>query len=158
MTVTPFKDRVEIAMPARMMFAVAIMEECFSFRDGDAEGPAQLKRMQALLMDACHVPMEGLAPKIRSVVNSQIDRLHRQAMAEYDQQRADKIAAAVFYFLKELTDSGYLELWEGSPVAEAAAIYLPCIEHVFGEERLDASAQKAARRIMGKLREWGYYQ
>jgi hypothetical protein len=158
MTVTPFKERVEIALPARMMFAVATMD-VFAFDPGEEDtGRGQLERMKALLLEACHAPMEGLAPKIRSVVNSQIDRLHVQAMGEYDGQRADKVAAAVFYFLKALTDSGYLELWEGSPVAQAAAIYTPAIEHVFGEGRLDASAQKAARRILDKLQARGYYR
>lgn len=154
--VTPFKERVEVALPARMMFAVAVMD-VFSFEPDNDDGPKQLAQMQALLMEACHAPMEGLPQRIRSVVNSQIDRLHLQAMAEYDQARADKIAAGVFYFLKELTDTGYLELWEGSPVAQAAEIYIPAIEHVFNEERLDASAQKVARRIMSKLQARGYY-
>lgn len=155
--VTPFKARVECALPARMMFAVAVMD-VFAFEVGNEDGPRQLARLRELLLEACHAPMEGLAPKVRSVVNSQIDRMHRHAMDEYDQQRADKVAAAVFYFLKDLTDSGYLDLHEGSPVAEAASIYIPAIEHVFGEARLDASAQKAARRILMKLQARGYYQ
>jgi valyl-tRNA synthetase len=153
-----FKERVECALPARMMFAITV-QEVFGFEENkEAEGLAEIARLRALLKVACFEPLNGLNHKAALILSRQIDRVHAQVMAEYDQHRADKVATAIYYFLKELTDSGYLELWEGSPVAEAAAIYLPMIEHVFEEQKLDASAQKAARRIMQKLQERGYYQ
>lgn len=156
MSVTLYRDRVEIAIPARLMYAIAALD-VFAFDDGDDDAPRRLARMRALLEQACCEPLTGLNPAAQKQAGFVIDRLCKTTMAEYDNQPAAKIAAAVFYFLKDLTDSGYLELWEGSPVAEAAAIYIPAIEHVFAEDRLDASAQKAARRILGKLQERGYY-
>lgn len=153
-----FKDRVECALPARMMFAIAV-QDVFGFQDGkEEEGRVELNKMRKLLATASIEPLQNLNQQSRLVLSRQIDRVHAQVMKEYDQHRADKVATAVYYFLKELTDTGYLELWEGSPVAEAAAIYLPMIEHVFEETRLDASAQKQARRIIQKLQERGYYQ
>ena len=153
-----FKERVECALPARMMFAIAV-QNVFGFQEGkEAEGRAELKKLRDLLTIASYEPLQNLSSQARLVLSRQIDRVHAQVMEEYDQHRADKVATAVYYFLKELTDTGYLELWEGSPVAEAAAIYLPMIEHVFEEAKLDASAQKQARRIIQKLQERGYYQ
>lgn len=153
-----FKERVECALPARMMFAMS-MQNVFGFQDGkEEEGRAQIEQMRSLLKVACIEPLNGLSKSSALVLSRQIDRVHAQVMNEYDQQRADKVATAIYYFLKDLTDTGYLELWEGSPVAEAAAIYLPMIEHVFEEAKLDASAQKQARRIIQKLQEKGYYQ
>lgn len=153
-----YRDRVEIALPARMMFAIAQMP-VFTFVPGTEEqGKKELAKMQALLMRACLEPIEGLPRQMALVLGKQIDRLHNDVMSEYDKTRADKVATAVYYVLKELTDTGYLELWEGSAMAEAAAIYLPMIEHVFNEERLDDSAQKQARRIMQKLQAKGYYR
>lgn len=152
-----FKERVECALPARMMFAMSV-QNVFGFEDGKVdEGMRDLNRMRELLKVACLEPLNGLTRQAAIVLSRQIDRVHAQVMTEYDQQRADKVATTIYYFLKELTDSGYLELWEGSPVAEAAALYLPMIEHVFEQERLDASAQKQARRIITKLQERGYY-
>lgn len=142
-------------MPARMMYAVAHLK-AFVFVDS-VEGPARLKQMQELLRRACLEPLEGLNVPVAQVLGNKVDKLHSDIMGEYENQRADKVAAAVFYFLKDLTDSGYLELWEGSPVAEAAALYVPMIEHVFEEHKLDESAQKQARRILAKLQEKGYY-
>jgi hypothetical protein len=155
MTVVLFKERIECAMPARMMYAVAHLK-AFVFVDS-VEGPARLKQMQELLQRACFEPLEGLNGPVARVLGSKVDKLHADVMGEYENQRADKVAAAVFYFLKDLTDSGYLELWEGSPVAQAAELYVPMIEHVFEEHKLDESAQKQARRILAKLQEKGYY-
>jgi hypothetical protein len=153
-----YRDRVEVALPARMMFAISHMA-VFGFAPGcEEQGRKDLEKMRALLMHACLEPIEGLPRKMALVLGKQIDRLHNEVMAEYDQSRADKVATAVYYLLKDLTDTGYLELWEGSAMAEAAAIYLPMIEHVFEEGRLDESAQKQARRIMQKLQSKGYYQ
>lgn len=152
-----FRERIEAALPARMMFAVSKMP-VFGFEEGrEDEGRRDLDRMSRLLMQACLEPIEGLPRNLAVILGKTIDRLHCQVMADYDKDRADKISAAIYYFLKDLTDSGYLELWEGSPMAEAASIYLPMIEHVFDETKLDASAQKQARRILAKLQEKGYY-
>ena len=153
-----YRDRIEAALPARMMFAIAHTAE-LGFSPGyEEQGKKEIEKMRSLLMRACMEPVDGLPRKLALVLSKQIDRLHNEIMAEYDQARADKIAAAIYYVLKELTDTGYLELWEGSAMAEAAAFYFPMIEHVFEEERLDESAQKQARRIMQKLQAKGYYQ
>jgi hypothetical protein len=152
-----FRDRTECAIPARMMFAIAV-QDVFGFEPGkEEEGKKTLAQLHLLLKVACLEPLDGLSPKVRLVLSKQIDRIHAKVMDEYDQTRADKVATAIYYFLKELTDTGYLELWEGSPVAEAAALYLPMIEHVFEEEKLDAAAQKQARRILNKLQGMGLY-
>jgi hypothetical protein len=156
MAVTLYRERVEAALPARMMWTVAMLKDAFVVVD-EENGPQALAKMRELLKIGSLQPLDGLPGKIALILGKRIDDIHNSVMSEYDNQRADKVAAMVFYFLKELTDSGYLELWEGSPVAEAATLYIPMIEHVFSEERLDESAQKAARRIIRKLQERGYY-
>jgi hypothetical protein len=156
MAVTLYKDRVEIAIPARFMFAVACLD-VFAIEDGDDDAPRRLAKMRALLEDACIAPLDGISPAAKKQAGFVIDRLCKQTLGSYDQEPAAKVAAAVFYFVKEITDSEYLALYEGSPVAEAAAIFIPTIEHVFGESKLDASAQKAARRMLSKLQERGYF-
>jgi hypothetical protein len=153
-----YRDRVEAALPARMMYAISQMHVMGFAPGAEEQGRKELDRMRSLLLRACLEPIEGLPRKHAIILGQQIDRLHNDVMAEYDKTRADKVATAVYYILKELTDTGYLELWEGSAMAEAAAIYLPMIEHVFDQERLDDSAQKQARRIMQKLQSKGYYQ
>ena len=155
MTVTLYKERVECALPARMMFALTV-QDVFVVVD-EEKGRENLDKMRSLLKLACFEPLEGLPNKLRLLLAKQIDRVHAYVMNEYDDQRADKVGATIYYFLKEITDTGYLELWEGSPVAEAAALFLPMIEHVFEIDALDGSAQKQARRILSKLKEKGYY-
>lgn len=158
MSVTPFKERIECALPARMMYHIASSDVFYIIEGRESEAHALLMQLRDHLETACLEPLQGLAPKVQKIVGWQIDRLHAQVMDGYHDHRADKVAAAIYYFLKELTDTGYLELWEGSPVAEAAAIYVTTIEHVFEEGRLDDSAQKQARKIVKKLQERGYYR
>jgi hypothetical protein len=155
LAVTPFKERVECALPARMMFALMV-QDIFVIVD-PVKGTADKDRCMQLLKAACFEPLDGLPNKMRVILAKQIDRIHAHATDHLDQQRADKVAAAIFYFLKEITDTGYLELWEGSPVAEATALFIPMFEHVFENEKLDQSAQKNARKILTKLQERGYY-
>lgn len=155
MAVTIFKEIVEVALPARMMFTISVAN-VFVYED-EERGKEKLEKMRGLLKFACLQPIERLPMTTRKVAAKHIDRLHAKVMGSYENQRADKVATAIYYFLKHLTDTGYLELWEGSPVAEAAELYLPMIEHVFEETKLDASAQKQARRILSKLQEMGYY-
>lgn len=148
------KDRVECAMPARMMYAISKMDV---FVINDPEGHEVLAKMQKLLQTACIQPLFGLPPNVGRIIATIIDKTHNKVMAKYDKGRADKLATAIYYFLKDLTDSNYLELWEGSPMAEAAALYLPMIEHIFEAEKLDMSAQKQARGMMKHFQELGYY-
>jgi len=155
MPVTIYKEITEIILPARMMYAIAI-GNVFVVED-EVNGREELGKLRRLLKYACLQPLESLPYKLQEVAAKSIDRLHNSVMAEYDNHRADKVAASIYYFLKEITDSGYLELWEGSPVAEAAEMYLPMIEHVFGEEKIDQSAQKQSRRILAHLQKRGYY-
>jgi hypothetical protein len=155
MAVTLHKDRIEFVMPARLMYGIATAD-VFVFTDKD-KGRADLERMRDLLREASIAPLRGLPPRIMKIVAAQIDRVHRAIMHEYHLQRADKLATSIYYFLKNLIDSEYLELWEDSPVAQAAAIYLPMIEHVFDETKLDASAQKQADKILRRFHDRGYY-
>jgi len=148
------KERVECAMPARMMYAITKMDV---FVITEPSGRETLEKLRALLQTACIQPLLGLPPNVGRIVATIIDKTHNKVMARYDRGRADKLATAIYYFLKDLTDSGYLELWEGSPMAEAAALYLPMIEHVFETEKLDVSAQKQARGMMKHFQELGYY-
>lgn len=151
-----YPDRIECAMPARLMYSI-VMQDVFTFND-EEKGKQEVERLRALLRFACLAPLEGLKANIAKLVARQIDSMHTAATVDLQQVRADKVAAAIYYFLKDLTDTGYLELWEGSPVAEAAALYLPLIEHVFEEDRLDKSAQKQAKKILARLQNKGLYK
>lgn len=151
-----YPDRIECAMPARLMYSIA-MQDVFTFND-EENGKKDIEKLRSLLRFACMSPLDGLKPSIAKLVARQIDSMHNAATDGLERTRADKVAAAVYYFLKDLTDTGYLELWEGSPVAEAAELFLPMIEHVFEEEKLDKSAQKHAKKILMKLQSKGLYR
>lgn len=150
-----FKRELECALPARMINAIA-MADVFVPTD-DPDGPKHLERLRQLSLFAGIQPIEHLAPRVQLVASKHIDRVHAQVTDELDGQPGAKVAATIWRFLKEVTDSDYLELYEGSPVAEAAGLFLPMFEHAFEIEALHASAVKQSRKILAKLQTRGYY-
>lgn len=145
------RQRVEIAVPARLVFGLAVCK-CFSDPDHD-----DVKRLQDLLLRACIEPLDGLQEREGKKIARRVERVVDEAAKDFDQQPAVKIAMSLFYFLEHLLATGYLELWEGSPMGEAMSLLMPMFDHGFEKHRQDRSAQKQARRLLQHLQRQGYY-
>jgi hypothetical protein len=152
MTVLTDRQRVEIAIPARLVFGV-VAAKCFS--DPDAE---VVKRLEDLLVQACVEPIADLPEQKGIQVARRIERTTDAIAKDFDDQPAVKIAMALYYFLQDLLEREVLVLWEGSAFAEAMQILMPMFEHGFEVQRIDASAQKQARRLRERLEREGYYR
>jgi hypothetical protein len=146
------RQRCEIAIPARLLFGLAV---CDVFSDPDN---ADLKRIKSLLMSACIEPLVGLDERAGGKVARRIERITRSVAGEFDDQPGVKVALSLYYFVKELIDRGILVLWEGSDVGEAINLLVPMFEHGFEVEKQDLSAQKQARKLLDRLQREGYYQ
>ncbi|WP_262027588.1 hypothetical protein [Microvirga sp. Mcv34] len=166
-------QRVEIALPARLIFGVAVCN-CFG---PDPEAPDQeeakrevaerTERLVRLLQRANVEPFEDLHDKGRRKVAARIDRVAEAVAADFDQQPAVSIALSLFYFLQDLLDRGVLELNEGSSFAEAMTeIFIPAMEGGLraaatlpdDEERIDRAAQRRAAKLLKRLQGMGYYR
>jgi hypothetical protein len=166
-------QRVEIALPARLIFGVAVCN-CFGpdpsapdQEEAKREVVRQTARLTELLQKANVEPIEDLADKHRGKVARRIDRVAEEIAKDFDQQPAVSIALSLYYFLKDLLDRGVLDLNEGSSFAEAMTeIFLPAMEGGLkaaatlpdDEERIDRAAQRRAGKLLKKLQAMGYYR
>jgi hypothetical protein len=97
--------------------------------------------------------------KRRAALMRRVMRLHDAAT---DPNRKDgvsvlKIGMTIYYVLQAVLGSGYLELEEGSDLARAISAIIENFDDAFGEKKLDASAQKQARKMLETLQREGYF-
>jgi hypothetical protein len=117
--------------------------------------------------DACIRALDAAAATIlrredqkrRAALMRRVMRLHDTA-TEPDRKGGVsilKIGMTIYYVLQAVLRSGYLELEEGSDLARAISAIIENFDDAFGEKKLDASAQKQARRMMEVLNREGYF-
>jgi hypothetical protein len=166
MAVTLYKERVEVALPVCHMAALvqtklfSCFDESGRLKDTDEarQGYAELLRIRSLVDRGLCEPMTGLKPALARLCGKHIDKVHEYGTVELAGQTGEKIALVTYYFLKDLLDTEWLVLWEGSPVGEAINSLVPMMQEYFEVKKLDESAQKQARRIKARYQEKGYYQ
>lgn len=157
------RQRVEIAIPARMAFEIAACD-CFAPNPAVAPDEAQAEmernvaRLKELLVTACLEPITDLPEATGIKVARRVERVADKITAPYANQPAIKFAMVLFYFLQDLLDRDVLVLWEGSAFGAAMQLLVPMFEHGFSIEKQDASAQRQARRLLEQLQREGYYQ
>jgi hypothetical protein len=143
-------QRVEMALPARIMFNV-IKSGIKDLQDPDAV------KLMGLLKTACFQPFEDLTTKHKHKVIRRTERIYGEAILPFQGERSDKVGLILFYFLKDLIDRELLILYEGTPFADAMEMTLPMLHHAFDIPELDKSAQKQARRLKETFQKHGYY-
>jgi len=86
-------------------------------------------------------------------------RLHNQVTAGYRKERVrvEKMGLIALYSLQMVLDADYLVLEEGSDLSEAINAIMRGLTDAFSEEKLDASAQKQAAKLLSHLQELGYF-
>lgn len=152
MTYLSERQRVELAIPARMIFGL-VCGQIFS----DPTAP-EVEKIKKLMAQACIEPLDGLTPKKVGQVARRIERLHDEVAEMIDQASALKVSLAFFYLLDDLIRRGVLVLWEGSAFGEAITLMTPMFAYGFEEAKVDKSAQKTARKIIAHLQEQGYFR
>jgi hypothetical protein len=117
-------------------------------------------RCNGHLVDASLVAVEGLTEKKRNSLIKRMIRLHDGLLEPYRKNgaRVDKVGLITYYILKAVTDTGYMEIVADSAMDKAMAIMLPALTPSAQIERLDASAQRAARKLLTQMQEQGYFK
>lgn len=65
---------------------------------------------------------------------------------------------SVYYLLEELLQEERLTIYEDSYFGESLNVYMDAIQHYFELEKLDAAAQKRARKLRETLKKNGYFK
>ncbi len=147
------RQRVEALLLPQMLLAVLLAGV------NDPNAPEAVEAAN-LLNAAQGEPLRGLVPERAEKLVRRVCRLHLEITAPYrtDGARMDKLGAAVLYMLQRILDADYLVLYEGSNMQRALDLMVPALAHVFDVERLDASAQKAGRRMLEHAQRLGYFE
>lgn len=150
MTLTD-RQRVELALPARLML-MAVQVAL-----GDDEDAAS-KEILADLRSACVQPIADLTAKDQGRLARRIERTSQGLVAEFNRKTsAGKVAMSVFYFIEAAIEHGFIELFEGSPMANATNKVLVMLNPDFEKAELDRSAQKQGKKILGACQALGLY-
>ncbi|WP_245293383.1 hypothetical protein [Methylobacterium sp. CCH5-D2] len=159
MSVLTDRQRIELALPAYLLFALSKLPGVFAPAD-----PALAERAEAdiaaLCEDlriACLEPFADLTLHKQQAVLRRLDRIGKNVMAEWADQSSLSLVLTLWYFLKDLVDREVLILWQGSAMDRAVHTLLPMFEHGFEEHKRDAAAQEQAVRLLARLRAEGLY-
>lgn len=146
------KQRVELALPPCIMMGVVIA--------GVDESDPDFARACDLLKTAAREPVDDLPPRHAKKILERVRRAHKAAIEPYsgDGEEVAKFGLIVFYWIKAMVESGYFVFAEGSAIDQALALYIEAIEHKAAVPKIDASAQKQARKFIAGLQQQGLYQ
>lgn len=86
-------------------------------------------------------------------------RVHNEVTEPYRREkvRVEKMGLMALYCLQMVLDADYLVLVEGSDLSEAINAIVRGLSDAFKEEKLDASAQKQAAKLLNHLQQLGYF-
>lgn len=164
---TVTRSCVELALPAALLQRVARGKtfSCFDSRGTvvDMSGAVQLLEVRQWLTDAVSEALAPLSAHQHATAMRHMDRAVDAAVASLEGLPAVRAARAIAWWLHDLISAGEIDLWAGSAADQAITRLLSwCGETMDimnpGEaDRLDAAAQKSARRIAATLAAQGYF-
>lgn len=153
------RQRIELALPAYLLFALSKLPGVFAPSDPALaeQAEADIAALSENLRIACLEPFADLAPRKQQAVLRRLDRIAKDIMAEWTDQSSLSLVLTLWYFLKDLVDREVLILWQGSAMDRAVLTLLPMFEHGFEEQKRDAAAQEQAGQLLARLRAEGLY-
>lgn len=158
MSATGITDRmrVEVALPARMLFRC--VEAIGDATKEAGESPEHLEPLLRDLKDACHEAVAGLTADRSRTLARRINREHAAALEAFAERPTMLACLVVLYWYKQALDEEILVLTPGSPLDRATAALLEILErHGEDWDDLDRSARKNARRMMERFRASGLF-
>lgn len=126
--------------------------------DYDALTQEAVRQLKDWCKAAMTAPFADLPARKQASLLDRTKRAVIAATAELDGQHALKIGMAIYYLMEELAQRDILWVNEGSDIAKAMTLLIDCMGHGFAQEKLDASAQKRAVRVLRAFQAAGYYQ
>jgi len=153
------RQRVELAIPAYLLYALTAASGVFVPADPDraAKAEADIAALRTDLQAALLEPFCDLVAKKQHALLRRVERIGKDVIVGWGNQPALSVMLALWYFLKDLTDREVLILWEGSAMERATSRLLPMFAHGFEEQRRDALAQEQANQLLARMQAEGLY-
>ena len=110
--------------------------------------------------EAIHEVVASLDNKKRYALLRRATRLHYDVTKPFVEAecRVDKVGLMLYYILNWALASDYLVLHDGTPMSLGLDLLLPALAHSAQIAKLDASAQKAAARLLKVLQEDRFFE
>ena len=160
MPVLTDRQRIELAVPAFLLYALTGAPDVFVPADPDlaARAEADVAELRGNLRTACLEPFADLTPSKRQALIRRLERLKRQVTTDWHERPALGLMLMLWCFLKDLTDREVLILWEGSAMDRAMQKLMPMCEYGFEKREDDVTAQDQARVLLSRLQVEGLYR
>ena len=160
MPVLTDRQRIELAIPAYLVYAIASAPGAFVPADPAlvARAEADVTALCEKLQTACLEPFADLVPSRQQALMRRLERIKLLATAGWHERPALSVMLMLWCFLKDLTDREILVLWEGSAMDRAMRVLLPMFEHGFREHGGEEVAREQASGLLACLRAEGLYR
>lgn len=160
MPVLTDRQRIELAVPAYLLYALTGAPDVFVPADPDltAKAEADIAELRSNLRTACLEPFADLTPAKSQALIRRLERIKRQTTTDWHERPALGLMLMLWCFLKDLTDREILILWEGSAMDRAMQKLLPMCEYGFQKREDDVAAQDQARVLFSRLQAEGLYR
>lgn len=123
------------------------------------KGSEDYRACMLQLQQAIDAALKGCDERRYANLMRRAIRAHNEVTEVYRREnvRVEKMGLMALYCLQAVLDADYLVLEEGSDLAEAINAIVRGLADAFSEEKLDASAQKQAAKMLGHLQQLGYF-
>ncbi len=160
MPVLTDRQRIELAVPAYLLYALTGAPDVFVPADPDlaARAEADVAELRDNLRTACLEPFADLPPGKRQALIRRLERVKRQATTDWHERPALGLMLMLWCFLKDLTDREVLILWEGSVMDRAMQKLMLMCEYGFERQEDGVVAQERARTLLSRLQAEGLYR
>ncbi|MFJ7440928.1 hypothetical protein ACIQW5_25115 [Methylorubrum thiocyanatum] len=154
------RERIELAIPAYLLFALTGAPSVFVPADPDlaAKAEADIAELRDNLKIACLEPFSDLVPGKRQALMRRLERLKVQVTADWHQRTALNLMLMLWSFLRDLTDREVLILWEGSAMDRAMQRLMPMCRHGLKSQQESSEAREQASALLARLQGEGLYR
>ena len=146
------RRRVELMLLPRMLYRV------LEFGASDPNHPDAVLVL-SLLRDAMVEPINGLPVRQAEKLLHRVTLHAMRIMDEFFNNASNaKAAAVIWYAIQHMLETGRVELYEGSSMADALQLMLPMFDYAIETPAADRSARKQSRKFIARLQREGYFQ
>lgn len=112
----------------------------------------------AAALKAMTEPGEDLEPRRAGQIFRRTERLYLEVSDMLEGTSNAQALMAVYYLLEELLQEGRLTIYDDTEFGKSLQVYMDAIQPYFAQRKLDAAAQKRARKMRNRMKVEGYFQ
>ena len=159
MPVLTDRQRIELALPASLLYILASMPDVFVPVSAELSdrAKADIAALKTDLRTTWLEPFTDLTPVKREALLRRLQRLSKVVVVDWDKHTALDLMLTLCCFLQDLTDREVLILWEGSTMDQAMQRLIPMCEHGFRVPGAEVLAQERASVLLRRLQREGLY-